>query len=255
MDSYRTLTGRVFELHVLSKKERAALSEVEELYRTTPDWTEFARAWPTILRRRVWGRKKVPVGSPLYRICQDMELRLGVAQGQVAPPDYRDHLVDLIEQKFGTRYAFCKAAGIDQGNLSHVLAGRKDFSLEVLRKVLDVLDMQLDLVSNAEVHRKATAPGLDDPAERVRQLSYHVSTLENLRAKAAAVAPRKRASVVPEGSGLFPDGLEGLRTRLRNGQAFDEALSAELAEALGEQAQLARQIAKSAESRRELVVG
>lgn len=139
--------------------------------------------------------------------------------------------------------------------VSHVLAGRKDFSLDVLKKILDLLGMQLDLVPTAEVYRKATALGGDDPAERLRQLSYHISTLENLKARAAALSPSKRASVVPDTPGLFPDGLEGLRTRLRNGQSFDEAVAAELAEALGEQAKLARRIAQSAESRRELVVG
>jgi hypothetical protein len=254
VDTYRTLTGRLMNLQALSQKERKALGEVDEVYRRRPGWTEFARTWPAILRERVWGKKRAPVGSTVYRVCQDMELRLGVAQGQVAPPDYRDHLADLIEEKFGSRYAFCKAAGIDQGNLSHVLAGRKDFSLDVLRKALELLDVQLDLIPTADVLRRATL-GADDPAERLHLLACTIATLEHLAAKAGALAPRRRASLVPEGPGQSPDGLEGLRTRLRNGQAFDEALTTELAEALGEQAKLARQLARSAERRRELVVG
>lgn len=253
MTTYRTMTGRLFDLQALSEKERGALSEVEGAYEQRPSWTDFARTWPAVLRRRVWGRKKVPVGSPLYRVCQDMELRLGVAQGQVAPPDYRDHLADLIEEKFASRYAFCQAAGIDQGNLSHVLAGRKDFSLDVLRRVLELLDVRLDLVPTAEVYRKAATLGPDDPAEHLRQLSYQVSTLENLKAKAAVVAAERRTGLVPSTPGSFPDGLEGLRMRLRNGQGFDEAVAAELRGLLREQAELARQIAKSADTRRELV--
>ncbi|MCO5167791.1 MAG: helix-turn-helix transcriptional regulator [Planctomycetes bacterium] len=253
--TYRTMTGRRIDLGALSSKERDALAEVEGLYEQRPDWTEFARTWPAVLRRRVWGRKKVPVESALYRVCQDMELRLGVAQGQVAPPDYRDHLADLIEEKFGSRYAFCRAAGLDQGNLSHVLAGRKDFSLDVLRRVAELLDVQLDLVPTVEVYRKAATLGPDDPAERLRQLSYQVSTLESLEAKAAVVTADRRASVVPPTPDLFPDGLEGLRTRLRSGQDFGEALAAELGALLREQAQLARQIARSADRRRELVRG
>lgn len=253
MNIYRTLTGRVIDLHALSQKERDALAEVDAVFRLRPDWTEFARTWPAVLRKRVWGKRKVPVGAPLYRVCQDMEFRLGVAQGQVAPPDYRDQLAELIEEKFGSRYAFCKAAGIDQGNLSHVLAGRKEFSLDVLRRALEVLDVQLDLVPTAEAYRKATVLGGDDPAERLQQLSCKVSILENLKARAEALSVRKRAGVVPSNAG--PDGLDGLRKRLRNGQAFDEALAGELGEALGEQAKVARQIARSAESRRELIVG
>jgi len=27
-------------------------------------------------------------------------------QGKVAPPDYRDYLADLIEEKYGSRYKF-----------------------------------------------------------------------------------------------------------------------------------------------------
>lgn len=253
--TYRTMTGRTIDLAALSAKERDALTEVEGHYEQRPDWTEFARTWPALLRKRVWGRKKIPVKSQLYRVCQDMELRLGVAQGQVAPPDYRDHLADLIEEKFGSRYAFCQAAGLDQGNLSHVLAGRKDFSLDVLRRVTELLDVQLDLVPTVEVYRKAATLGPDDPAERLRQLSYQISTLENLKTKAAVLAADRRASVVPPTPGLFPDGLEGLRTRLRNGQGFDEAIAVELGGLLREQAQLARQIAKSADTRRELVSG
>lgn len=255
MNTYRTLTGRLMDLHALSKKERAALAEVDEAFRLRPSWTEFARTWPAILRERVWGRKKVPVGAPLYRVCQDMELRLGVAQGQVAPPDYRDHLADLIEEKFGSRYAFCKAARIDQGNLSHVLAGRKEFSLDVLRRALELLDVQLDLVPTAEVYRKATVLGADDPAERLHQLSCKVSILENLKARAETLSVRKRVSVLRDRPGPSPDSLEGLRKRLRDGQSFDEALASELGDALGEQAEVARQIARSAERRRDVVVG
>ncbi len=255
MTSYRTLTGRQIDLAGLTPKEREALAEVEALYGQRPDWTEFGRTWPAILRKRVWGRKKTPVGAPLYRVCQDMELRLGVAQGQVAPPDYRDHLAELIEERFPSRYAFCRAAGIDQGNLSHVLAGRKDFSLEVLRRALVVLEVQLDLVPTVEVYRKAATLGPDDPTERLRQLAYQVSTLENLRAKANTVSAARRGDVVPPTPGLFPDGLEGLRTRLRNGQGFDDALAAELGRLLEEKADLARQIATTADSRREVVTG
>jgi hypothetical protein len=248
MDSHRTLTGRTLDLRGLSAKEREALAELHRLYDTRPSWAEFARRWPALLRERVWGRKRVPVGAPLYRAAQDLELRLGIAEGRVAPPDYRDHLADLIEEKFNTRSAFCRATGIDPGNLSHVLAGKKDFSLDVLQKVVEVLDVQLDLIPRAEAYRKALAT--DDDAGRLQQLAYQVATLENLKAKAAALPPRRRAQVLPDVAGMFPDDLEGLRTRLRGGASFDEALSSELSAAFEEQARLARRIAKTADDRR-----
>jgi hypothetical protein len=78
-----------------------------------------------------------------YRICQDLEARLGIAQGKVAPPDYRDYLADLIDEKYGSRYRFCKETGIDPGQLSRVFASRSDLSLEALKKLLQVLGAAL----------------------------------------------------------------------------------------------------------------
>ena len=89
-----------------------------------------------------------------------------------------------------------------------------------------LLDVQLDLVPTVEVYRKVATLGPDDPAERLRQLSHQASTLENLEAKAAVVAAGRRTGLVPPIPGSFPDGLEGLRMRLRNGQGFDEAVAA-----------------------------
>ncbi len=250
MNSHRTLTGRSLDLRGLDVRERQALAELVELYASRLTWAEFARRWPQLLRARVWGRRKVPVGTPLYRVAQDLELRLGVAEGRVAPPDYRDHLADLIEERFETRAAFCKATGIDPGNLSHVLAGRKDFSLEVLKKVGDVLDVQLDLVPRTEVLRKASILETDEGAERVGQLARKITLLDGLRRQATALPMKRRANVVPAAVGSVRDDLAGLRERLRDGAAFDEAIAEELSTAFDEQARLARRIAKDAERRR-----
>ena len=65
-----------------------------------------------------------------WRIAQDLSSRLGLAAGLVRPDDYQGDLEDLIREKFPTRRAFCKATGIAEDMLSHVLAGRKDLSLE-----------------------------------------------------------------------------------------------------------------------------
>lgn len=76
------------------------------------------------------GKRKIEHESALFKICDDLEARLGIAQGKASPPDYRHHLVALIEERYGSRYKFCKDTGIDQGQLSRILAGRADFSLE-----------------------------------------------------------------------------------------------------------------------------
>lgn len=248
MDFHRTLTGRVVDLRGLTQEEKSALTQVQSIFAERPSWTEFARRWQAILGSASGDR--VPVGTPLYLYCQDLEFRLGIAEGRVAPPDYRDRLADLIDERFGTRNAFCKAAGIDQGNLSHVLAGRKHLSLETLQKVLDTLRVQLELVPRDEAMKKAMH--LSDRTERLRQLEYRISAIEDLAARADAYPDDQRPDAVPASDGLFPDEFDGLRARLQNGRTFDQAVSQELAKALDEQVALARQIADSAASRRDL---
>ena len=78
-----------------------------------------------------------------YRICQDLEARLGIAQGKVASPDYRDYLADLIDERYGSRYRFCKSTGMDPGHLSRILAGRSELSLQALQRLLEQLGAAL----------------------------------------------------------------------------------------------------------------
>ena len=59
------------------------------------------------LRKRLNGEERPK--HPLYVIAQDLELRLGIAQGTVAPPDYRDYLVDRIEDPNGINLASIRA--------------------------------------------------------------------------------------------------------------------------------------------------
>lgn len=131
---YRTITSRSFDLKKLTKAEQRCLAAVVGKYQTKPEWSQFASWWLAHL-----SESGIEPGSPVYRICDDLEARLGIAQEKVAPPDYRDFLADLIEAQYGTRYKFCKETGIDQGQLSRVFAGRADLSLELLQKVLQLL--------------------------------------------------------------------------------------------------------------------
>src|ERR1700730_12586483 len=93
---------------------------------------------------------------PVYRICQDLEAGLGIQQGSVSPPDYRDFLADLIHGQFGSRQEFCQATGVDAGQLSRVFAGRSDLSLRALQKVLEVLQAQL-VIQTQEQAREQTS--------------------------------------------------------------------------------------------------
>ncbi len=135
---YATITGRRFNLRDLEAGERQFLGGVLKKYQTRPEWTAFG-AWWVI----EFGEASLSVDSVCYRICQDLEARLGIAQGKVAPPDYRDYLADLIEERFGSRYRFCKETGIDPGHLSRVLAKRAELSFQSLEKIMVTLDAAL----------------------------------------------------------------------------------------------------------------
>src|SRR3989475_3875776 len=135
---YRTITGRRFDLNRLTKGERGFLADVNRTYEKAPGWSEFGSWWVTEFKN-----SSLPQESIAYRICQDLEARLGIAQGTVAAPDYRDYLADLIDERHGSRYRFCKATGMDPGHLSRILAGRSELSLQTLQRILEQLDPTL----------------------------------------------------------------------------------------------------------------
>lgn len=101
MTAYPTITGGLLNLGSLAAGESAFLAAVGQRYADKPEWTEFSAWWMSEFQRA-----GLSMDSPAYRICQDLEARLGIAQGKVAPPDYRDYLADLIEERYGSRYRF-----------------------------------------------------------------------------------------------------------------------------------------------------
>jgi len=120
---------------------------------TNPDWDAFDNYWtnavPAFYDGRGLPRKEVP-GTLLWRIAQDLSSRLGIAAGLVRPDDYQGDREDLIREKFTCHRAFCKATGLSEDMLSHVLAGRKDLSLERLTKALARIGYRLRIVPAPE---------------------------------------------------------------------------------------------------------
>ncbi len=135
---FQTITGRALALEGLDVKERQFLAAVQARYEKELGWSAFAAWWPKALQR-----SRLSAESVAYRICQDLEARLGITQGKVAVPDYRDYLADLIDERYGSRYRFCKATGMDPGHLSRILAGRSELSLQALQRILEQLDATL----------------------------------------------------------------------------------------------------------------
>ncbi len=82
----------------------------------------------------------------MFRIGQDLCSRLGLAADQVRPDDFLSDLEELARRKFPSQRAFCRATGITPDMLSHVLAGRKDLSLEALTAALERIGYRLRIV-------------------------------------------------------------------------------------------------------------
>lgn len=148
---YHTITGRRIIVTKLSKSEKELLERVRDKYNARLEWTRFAAWW-----NAEFSKSGLSTSSPVYRICQDLEARLGIHQGSVSAPDYRDFLADLIEGRFGSRAEFCHATGVDPGQLSRVFAGRADLSLRALQKVLEVLQARL-IIQTEEQAREQTS--------------------------------------------------------------------------------------------------
>jgi hypothetical protein len=79
---YQTITGRRIPLAKLSRSEKEFLSGVRQKYHGRLEWTRFAAWW-----NAEFTKSGLKTRSPVYRICQDLEARLGIHQGSVSPPD------------------------------------------------------------------------------------------------------------------------------------------------------------------------
>ncbi len=175
---YHTITGRKFDLNNLDKKEKRFLSLVLQKYHSKPEWSEFASWW-----LRQFDGSKLDDTSPLYRICQDLEARLGIAQEKVSLPDLLDYLADLIEEKYGSRYKFCKEVSLDQGYLSRVLSGRTGLSLGALRKLLEKLDCAIVVRRGQDLRADVKHEEPSRPLAPVRFRRAHAGTVLEGRGK------------------------------------------------------------------------
>ncbi|MBI3272514.1 MAG: hypothetical protein HYZ53_26220 [Planctomycetes bacterium] len=161
---YLTITGRKLDLAQLAEPERNLLREARARVGKAGGWNRFASWW-----LRAFNESGLPDSSLVFRVCRDLEARLGIAEGKVAWPDYRDYLADLIEEHFDSRYRFCEATGIDPGQLSRVFAAKADLSADLLRTALKALNAHLEVRPNVEAARAfSREEALEALAEAVR---------------------------------------------------------------------------------------
>ena len=182
---YLTITGGRITMSNLTDAEYGLLEKVAKKYSARQDWTRFAAWW-----NAEFNAAGLSTASVVYRICQDLEARLGINQGKVSPPDDRDFLVELIDTHFSSRQEFCKATQVDPGQLSRVLASRADLSMKVLQKVLDVLHAQL-VIQTEDESRMRTC--IDRAAETI---ATAVAQRTDLNAPKIAPEARSRGQLL-----------------------------------------------------------
>ena len=139
-----TLDGQAISLERITDKEKTFLKKAFSLYKEKVDWNEFSNFYIGEIQN-LFGpvpRKEI-VKSPLFKLCGDLEMRLGIEQGQTRLPDYRDALENLIDSEFGSRYQFCKKASISQDTLSRILNKKREPSIQLLINILDSLGYEL----------------------------------------------------------------------------------------------------------------
>lgn len=209
MSPYKTITGRRIDLSALSSQEKEILAQLLDEHGQNPDWDKYSNFWQSLLRPvLVKIRASERTRHPLYKVAQDLEMRLGVAQGAVAEPDYRDYLVDRIEEKYGSRYRFCKETGIPEAFLSQVLSGKKDFSIETLRRAATALGLGLALLPTSDV---AELPMSDFSALRqvCAVVSAELASLGSLEDHLKRIKdPAKRGIALSKESSMFDGALE-----------------------------------------------
>ena len=213
---YKTLTGRQVDLSLLNEREQKAAAVLIETWRKNPDWEVFSRRAQAVLKETLGG---LPGGEvvihPLYKVAHDLEMKLGIAQGKVSSPDYRDYLLDKIEERFGTRYSFCRETGISEAFLSQVFAGKKDVSLPMLRRMAKALGLELALLPASDIAKlpmtelvelRDVHARVSDDGASLRSLCAHLR-----RSK----TPEKWTAIIENTLGSLASGyLEIVRERL-----------------------------------------
>lgn len=147
MIEYITLDQEIFDITGLPEAQRALFEEVCNNFRQRPQWPEFQNLWLSKVNNllgKTLSRKEI-IKTPIYKICQDMDSRLGIEQGFMRQADYRDILAKIIYENYSSRYQFCKAVGIDEAFLSNVLNKKKSFSIENLEKILSKIGYEIEI--------------------------------------------------------------------------------------------------------------
>lgn len=137
---YIDLQGGVYALSGLDNEERTLIEKLKAYARKRPKWYSYSNLWTAQVEQLYAPRglsRRQMIETIVYRVGQDLGSRLAIAQGQARRSDYRDELEQLILTKFKTRREFCRATGLSEDMLSHVLARRKHLAVDTLNTALE----------------------------------------------------------------------------------------------------------------------
>lgn len=136
---YQDLKGRELTLDDLPAGERKLISDLQSEAKKAKDWSSFSNLWMSKVSEfySQSGLTRPQIRQTAgYRVAQDLDSRLAIANGQARAPDYRDELESLIGERFQTRREFCEATGLTEDMLSHVLSKRKHLAINTLEESL-----------------------------------------------------------------------------------------------------------------------
>lgn len=145
---YIDLDGRSWNLADLDTDERKLFEDFRRAADKL-DWNEFdnyrLKTITALYEARGLSRRQISQ-KPLFDIGQDLSSRIAVTKGYALYGDYRDDLEEIAKTRFNSHRAFCKATGLSEDMLSHVLAGRKDLSIRTLSQALAKIGYELRAV-------------------------------------------------------------------------------------------------------------
>ncbi len=151
--TYLNLKGQTFFLDSLPADERKLIAELQAKAKRTKVWASYQNFWMPRVKAfyepRGLTRPQI-MRTPGYLIGQDLGSRMAVEQGWARPPDYRDELESIIQQRFKTRREFCEATGLSEDMLSHVLARRKHLAVSTLEESLRRIGYSLRITPLAQ---------------------------------------------------------------------------------------------------------
>ncbi|MFQ5731193.1 MAG: hypothetical protein ACE5KM_04465 [Planctomycetaceae bacterium] len=137
--TYCDLRGREIPLVGLDDDERKLVKQLKLRAAGKPDWNDFdnyrKKKVGDFYLKRGLDRSDITQTIP-WKIGSDLSGRIAINRGLARMPDYRDELKQLIRERFPSRREFCKATGISEDMLSHVLARRKHLSIGTLHDAL-----------------------------------------------------------------------------------------------------------------------